>query len=128
MKLHCIPLLLGLLLAISGNPVQATEKLSAQEVLEQAKQFVEERKACFLSHGDFTTRLRFCRKAYMSKILMVANQGYGKPQLGRFLLCLRVCPMELAVCKGDLDLELRDTPCEGVEFQCVKQCFIDYYW
>ncbi len=108
--------------------LHAQERMNAEEVLAEVESIVEERASCFLSHGDLTNRLRLCRKTYMRNILITAKKGYGKPQLGRFLLCLRECPMELALCKGDLELELRHTSCDDVERLCVKQCLIKFYW
>ncbi|MBF0352101.1 MAG: hypothetical protein HQM11_13800 [SAR324 cluster bacterium] len=121
-------ILIGLT-GISGNSqIHANETITVSEILEQTRTIIKEREQCFTSHGDLNTRLRDCRKQYMRNILLTAQKGKGKPQLGKFLICLRECPIELALCRGDLELELHSEPCVKVETECVKKCLIDYYW
>ena len=106
----------------------AKEKVTTKEVLAEVKTIVTERKACFLRPGSASERVKVCRKDYMKDIVAAAKKGYGKPQMGRFLLCIRECPIEVAMCRGDIELGLRKDSCDGFENQCVKQCLIEFYW
>lgn len=112
---------------ISSGSLWAKDQ-SALETLSQVEGLIEDRVTCFKENFGQVEQMRICRKNYMRSILFSAMKGRGQPQVGRFLLCVRSCPIQVALCRGDLELGLTSESCDEIEYECTKKCLIDFYW
>ncbi len=108
---------------------EAIQKVELSELETELKAVVKRRNDCYGNLSNFSSRLTVCRKHYLSDILALARKNIkSSPSLGKFMLCVRECPLVYAMCEGaglnegDIDLE-----CTVEEIQCIESC-LDKYW
>ncbi len=87
------------------------------------------RNDCYEGLSNLSLRLTKCRKHYSFDILELARQNIkSSPSLGKFMLCVRECPLAYSMCRGDESIEANDdSECYVKEVQCIEAC-LDLYW
>ncbi len=103
--------------------------IELSELEGEFKTVVRSRNDCYEGLSDLSLRLTKCRKRYLSDILALARQNIkSSPSLGRFMLCIRECPLAYSMCRGEESIEANnDSECIVREVQCIEVC-LDYYW
>lgn len=93
------------------------------------KEVVAARNDCYLSFYRLPPRLSICRKRYLTDILALARKEVkSAPELGKFMLCVRDCPLAYSMCRGtDINGTDAASECTKKELQCIELC-LDLYW
>lgn len=90
---------------------------------------VTARNECYGQYSDLGSRLSICRKEYLSDILALSRQKVkAAPSLGKFMLCVRECPLAYSMCRGtEPKVEDTNAECAMQEVRCIESC-LDQYW
>ncbi|MBF0200247.1 MAG: hypothetical protein HQK66_02850 [Desulfamplus sp.] len=107
------------------NRIKQGEHSELKPFLEEV---VRDRIFCYSSTSEYSLRLLNCRKEYIYRLLRTAREKIkSAPSLGKFILCIRDCPLSFSLCKGEEYLEATGIECEDMEILCIENCF-DRYW
>ena len=108
---------------------KSIQKVEFSELETELEALVKKRNDCYGSHSELSSRLSDCRKHYLSDILALARQNIkSAPSLGKFMLCVRECPLTYSMCRGaESDEANPDVECSIKEVQCIEAC-LDLYW
>lgn len=108
---------------------EAIEEVELSELEGELKEVVKRRNDCYGNISNLSPRLSICRKHYLSEILALARQNIkSAPDLGKFMLCVRECPLAYSMCAGTEIEEINiNSECTIKEIQCIELC-LDRYW
>lgn len=108
---------------------EAIQKVELSELETELKAVVKRRNDCYGSLSNISSRLTICRKRYLYDILSLARQNIkSSPTLGKFMLCVRECPLAYSMCEGTEHKEVDiNSECTVEEVKCIESC-LDLYW
>ena len=122
------------------KPLIQEELVHDEHVEKRFDSIIQERLSCYAQTSSIHIRLRSCRKEYTRKVMKLAKQisrairstrrfkpKRGHRKMGSFVICVRECPISLALCRGDVALGKYEGTCDKKELQCLEGCFSDYY-
>ena len=105
------------------------QDVELSELEDELKAVATARNDCYGGLSKISSRLKTCRKSYLSDILALARQNIkSAPDLGKFILCIQDCPLAYSMCQGEEFNETDDdSECIVKEVQCIESC-LDRYW